>query len=208
MSKRFNSHLPAVLVLVALMLGACAPTGKTVKEGQVAGERPKVAVDAATEKLFRQGVTLMKAERFDDAAKVFEAVIAKNGQLAGPYVNLGIAYSQLDRNEEAERVLQQAIDTNPSFLSAYNELGIVYRKTGKFEQARGLYERALTVNPDYDKAHLNLGVLCDLYLQDLDCALKHYERYQQLAVEEDKQVAIWIADLQQRIGVARNETGG
>ncbi len=46
--------------------------------------------------------------------------------------------------------------------------------------------------------HHNLGVLCDLYLRDLDCALAHYRRYQTLTEENDRRVALWIADLSRR----------
>jgi hypothetical protein len=47
-------------------------------------------------------------------------------------------------------------------------------------------------------AHYNLGVLNELYLQRLDAALQHFERYQALA-GGDRQVEKWIADLKRRV---------
>ncbi|NIQ12143.1 MAG: hypothetical protein GWO23_22000, partial [Gammaproteobacteria bacterium] len=45
----------------------------------------------------------------------------------------------------------------------------------------------------------NLGILCDLYLNDLECALEHYEIYNG-ALPENKQVELWIVDLRVRLG--------
>jgi hypothetical protein len=58
--------------------------------------------------------------------------------------------------------------------------------------------KAVTASPDYALAHYNLGVLNELYLQRLDLALQHFERYQELS-GEDEQVSKWIADLKRRI---------
>ena len=58
--------------------------------------------------------------------------------------------------------------------------------------------KAVTVNPDYALAHYNLGVLNELYLQRLDVALEHFERYQELT-GDDEQVEKWIADLRRRV---------
>ena len=72
------------------------------------------------------------------------------------------------------------------------------RRDGNFLEAEAAYLKAVTVSPEYVLAHYNLGILNELYLQRLDVALQHFERYQQL-VESDKQVDKWIADLKRRV---------
>jgi tetratricopeptide (TPR) repeat protein len=66
-------------------------------------------------------------------------------------------------------------------------------------EAEAAYMKAVTADPDYALAHYNLGVLNELYLQRLDLALQHFERYQDLG-GDDEQVTKWIADLKRRLG--------
>jgi lipoprotein NlpI len=57
----------------------------------------------------------------------------------------------------------------------------------------------LDIDPNYAYAHLNYGILLDLYLGELENALAHYQKFQQLTPEEDKEVTKWIVDLERRI---------
>ena len=71
--------------------------------------------------------------------------------------------------------------------------------------ARLSYERALGVLPGYHFALRNLGVLCDLYLNDLECALQNYENYAEI-VSDEREVKIWIADIRNRLGASVEES--
>jgi Flp pilus assembly protein TadD len=120
-------------------------------------------------------------------------------ELSGPYLNLGIAYLRTDRTTEAEQAVRKALDLNPSNAQAYDLLGLIHREAGSFTAARQDYEQALKLDPLFADVHLNLAILLDLYLGQPQPALEHYERYQQLAGADDKQVALWIADLKKRL---------
>ena len=71
-----------------------------------------------------------------------------------------------------------------------------------FLEAEAAYLKAVTAEPQYALAHYNLGVLYELYLQRLDDALRHFERYQAL-YGEDPQVEKWITDLKRRVAANR-----
>ena len=93
-----------------------------------------------------------------------------------------------------------ALSLNPDYAPALNQKGLLLRRKGEFHEAEAAYLKAVTASPDYALAHYNLGVLNELYLQRLDAALQHFERYQEIE-GEDKQVTKWIADLERRLNV-------
>ncbi len=137
----------------------------------------------------------------DDRAAIeqLEALAADAPDFAAVHINLAIAYQRVDELDEAEQAVLRALELNPRHPVAQNELAIVYRRTGRFDEARVTYEKLLARYPDFHFARKNLAVLCDLYLADLTCALEHYRRYQALDPNDEK-VAIWIADLENRVG--------
>ena len=149
--------------------------------------------------------------RFDDANRALEAgdyeraiellleATEEAPHLAAAHINLGIAQARIDDLAAAEASLRKAIEANPRHPVAHNELGIVLRRMGRFEEARSSYESALALQPKFHHARKNLGILCDLYLSDPKCALKHYEMLLE-AVPDDERVAMWATDLRNRQG--------
>ena len=118
-------------------------------------------------------------------------------QVSAPYIDLGIAYGRSGDLDKGIASLERAVELNPRHPVAYNELGMLYRKKGDFAKARASYEKALQQSPQFHYARLNLAILCDLYLADVTCALDNYTAYQQ-TVPDDKNAAMWIADLRAR----------
>jgi Tfp pilus assembly protein PilF len=148
---------------------------------------------------FDNAVSLLNEENYEDAITLLEKVIEQSPGVSAPHINLGIAYQRTDKQEMAEAQFKAALSLVPGHPVTCNQYGLLCRKSGRFEQARALYEQALTAFPEYYPVHRNLGILCDLYLNDLPCALEHYEVYSRCA-PDDKQVKLWIADLRVRLG--------
>ena len=157
---------------------------------------------------FQHAISLMRAQRYVQAEALWIPIVASQDRSVLALLNLGITYSHLDKLVEAERSFRQVLEEDPSNAIAYNELGIVRRKTGRFHAAREAYEQALKLRPDYRLAHLNLGILCDLYLRNMDCAIRHYQAYQRYSGGEDPQVRQWIGDLMRRYPDRQWEAGG
>jgi len=184
-----------VVVAMAALLQACGTAPTT--PGTPGASTPVAVFD---ESAYQAALDLMKKDKYEEAASRLEELARSDSKRAGPYINLGIAYRKLEKLEEAKQALLVATERRDGNAIAWNELGIVYRKMGQFENARDAYKKSIRKRARYGKAYLNLGVLCDIYLEDLKCAMQNYKRYLDVSATKDKQVEIWLADVSRRAG--------
>lgn len=196
---------PAAALLIALLLAGCAagpspnPAGRPADDRNSSGSHENVEVDAEARSDFDAAMKHLKAGEYEKGTDLLNAVTQRSPGQAAPYINLAIAYEKTGNLAAAEENIKKALDIDPDHPVANTEYGLIYRKTGRFAEARKSYERALARYPGYLPARKNLGILCDIYLRDLECALKQYRIYG-AAVPDDKTVQIWIADLEKRLG--------
>jgi Tfp pilus assembly protein PilF len=167
------------------------------REGFIISEVSQM--DAASRRDFESAVALLNDQEYTKAIELLTKIIDQSPGVTAPYINIAMAYQQIDKPEQAEEYLKTAIGLVPGHPVACNEYGLLFRKSGRFTEARAIYEETLASFPDYYPVHRNLGILCDLYLNDLACALEHYEVYSQ-ALPDDRQVKLWISDLRARLG--------
>jgi len=159
----------------------------------------QLPLDANIQAFFQRGVDAMAKGDYDTAVESFTTVTRKVPKLSAAHVNLAIAYTRSDRDGMAEPILHEALRLVPGHPLASHEYGLLLRRAGRFGEAREIYEEALQHYPEYYPLRQNLGVLCDLYLDDADCAEEQLALYLK-AQPDDEQVKLWLAELQGRAG--------
>lgn len=184
-------------LLPGVMLAGCASSPPAEKNGNEVERIHFVEnrnVDPSTRHEFDTALQLLKDEHYDEGIKLLKKVVSASQNNSAPYINMAIAYEKLGKMDLAEESLKHALAINPDHPVANNEYALLLRKTGRYAEAKKRYEKILAKYPDFMPARKNLGILCDIYLNDKDCALKQYEIYSK-AHPEDKKVSLWIVDL-------------
>ena len=191
-SKNLTTPIRSMLIAFScsMLLNACTSTAPT--------KRADIPVAPQAQAEYQRAVLAMKSGQTKRAFNLFYSLSKKYPGFAGPQLNIGLLYLQSNYLSKAEKAFKQAIQINSDNAVGYNLLGIVYRRNGKFSEAKEAYQQALSKNAQYANAHLNLGILYDLYMNDLNRALHHYEQYQVFNGTTDKKVAQWITDLKRR----------
>ena len=188
------------LAALALLVSGCAQGPVKEDAGQDrAPLRVTENVDSDVRADFDAAMKFLKAENYEKGIELLTKLTQRTKTNTAPYINLAIAYQRIGNLSAAEENLKKAIALSPDHPIANHEFGLLYRRTGRFAEAKKSYERALEKSPSLLPARKNLAILCDLYLRDMECALKNYQLYSQ-AAPDDKTVQIWIADLQTRRG--------
>jgi Flp pilus assembly protein TadD len=159
-------------------------------------EQARISGEARAQ--YESALQLLGRERYEQGVALLLEVVERAPDVTAPYINLGIAYERLGDLERAEASFKKALALNPNHPVVHDELGLLYRETGRFAAARESYEKALAIHSGFHFAHRNLAILCDVYLDDLPCALTHYEAYSR-AEPDDQEVTKWIADLRNRM---------
>ncbi len=208
----------AALTLVLGILAGCATSAKVTQQpvtDQGPSQGPSVArledgrqgfvirenpsMDAESRHEFERTVVMMNEGKNDKAIELLAKVIERSPGVTAPHINIAVAYMRTNKLEPAEQHLKTALGLIPDHPVASNEYGLLLRRGGRFKEARKIYEKALASFPDYLPVHRNLGILCDLYLNDPECALTQFEIYSE-GLPSDAQVKIWIAELRIRLG--------
>ncbi|MCO6413140.1 MAG: tetratricopeptide repeat protein [Thiogranum sp.] len=189
----FSNRILACLAVAALLNGCGSVATRGESQDRV-NEPPSLPRD------YENALALMQSGNYPAAITALRGFIRKQPELAGPWLNLGIAYERNDEPDAAMEALATAIELNPDNAVAHQQLGILYRARGEFDAALDAYDRALKLNPGYALAHRNIGILYDLYLQQPALALDHYRKYVELTGDTDSDVNAWVADLERRLG--------
>lgn len=197
-SYSINNYLlcrTGTLLVLLAALTACSGNQPAKVEVQAGKQVAKASSGMHAD--FLVAMESIKSGKYEDAITLLDKVIAQSPKNPVPYINLALVYIKIEKLTLAEENLKLAIKIDPENPVANNEYAILYRKTGRFAEARQTYENILKKYPNFIMARKNLGILCDLYMNDKECALKQYTIYSGL-MPDDGIVKIWIADIQGR----------
>lgn len=218
----FSRALPgrAALLCLFVLLAGCAGSGEVRQQSGGAAEASRNeagvqvrqdgganeaisfyenrSIDRAVREDFEKALDLLRKQKYAEAIKLLQKVTQKT-QNSAPYINIALAYEMTGELGLAEDNLKRALAINPDHPATMNEYALLYRRSGRFAEARVLYESLLAKHPSFLPARKNLGILCELYLNDLRCALDQYQSYSG-ALPDDKEVKLWIIGLKQKTG--------
>jgi tetratricopeptide (TPR) repeat protein len=107
--------------------------------------------------LYNLGTAYELAGRFDDAAGVYQEILARNGVYEPALVGMGNVELAVGDLARAETAYSQAATDDPSDENADCNLGVVLVKEGKTDRAIQVLRRAIRIGPSDPTAYYDLG---------------------------------------------------
>ena len=104
-----------------------------------------------------QGLALVAAERFKEAALAFEQGIKIKPDDPDLHYHLGDAYVELGEVKKAVESYKRAIRYKADFALAYDKLGTAYRHQRDYKKAIEAYNESIRLDPKAPLTHYNLG---------------------------------------------------
>ena len=186
----YYTKLPSIVLL--LLLAGCSTSPSNLKPN---ANEDSASISDTEISLYRQAITDLSNSDLDKAEANFLKMSRAKPNLSGPWANLALIYIKQQQYEKADNAIKTALEKNPNMPQALNLAGVMAKREGRITEAQAFYEQAILNKPDYAIAHYNLALLFDIHLQDIAKALVHYQRYQLLTDDTDKNTAMWIKEL-------------
>ncbi|HEX4053801.1 MAG TPA: tetratricopeptide repeat-containing glycosyltransferase family protein [Tepidisphaeraceae bacterium] len=114
-----------------------------------------------TDALYLLGMILNAAQRYAEAAELFERAIAVNPRAAKYYANLAMAVGApgLGRIDEGIALYRKALTLEPKEAILWSNLGNELRAADRWQEGLDCYRKAVQLKPDFADAHCNLGAV-------------------------------------------------
>jgi len=199
----YHPNLKLCSIFLSVALASCqsvqAPKSVDIEPAVIKADIKEDAKKDDGLRVINIAIELVKDNQLDNAINILSRYLEANDDNRAK-LNLALIYFKTEQYDLAKDLLQaiQQTDSNNSIVLAH--LAIIARQEGNFKTSKTLYLQALE---DSDKAsiHLNYAILLDLYLNELNEALKHYTIYQDSGLAEQNAIPLdkWIADLNRRI---------
>jgi tetratricopeptide (TPR) repeat protein len=96
---------------------------------------------------------------------------------------LGNAYFDAERFQDASRWYEEALKLDPRNVSTSTDLGISYYYMNQPDRALAQFDQSLAIDPRHSKTLLNIGIVRAYAKDDLEGAVKAWQRVIELAPE-------------------------
>jgi tetratricopeptide (TPR) repeat protein len=166
-------------------------TGKT-------GQHKSPTLSPEERTSYQNAIDLIAAGNAEKATPLLNRLTQSYPGHFGSWLNLATAYYKQKKLPEAENALSKAKALNNT-PETYNLTGLMNTEKGEYTAAEKNYLSAIGLKNNYAEAHYNLALVHDLYYQDLENAIIHYEKYLSIVENNDKSVTKWVAELKQKI---------
>ena len=104
--------------------------------------------DADIDARLQEGIGLMEAQRFAEAAAVFSDVIRRAPAFAEGWNKRATVYYLMGELDRSLADCEEVIRRNPGHFGALSGFGLIYLQKDDLSHAAEYFEKALTVNPN------------------------------------------------------------
>ncbi len=143
-----------------------------------------LVADEDSLRLYDKGNILIKEEKFDEALRIFEELLAKYPEIYKVHLNTGTCYlkkGELDKAEaEFKLVLDKTLEKSGDYkkdpqvsMRAFAGLGEIYIQKEDFLTAQKYFSQALEISPEDETAAYNVGEIFFSH-QKIDEAIKYF----------------------------------
>lgn len=136
--------------------------------------------------LIQQAEVYEMEGRIEEAAAIYEKIVALRPNVATSYVNLALMKAQMMKLDETIQILEQGIEKIPDSEILLSRLGHTFMAVGRLKKALDAFDRVLKNNPRNFDAILGSAWMLDL-MGKRDESQAYYQRA--LAIEPENKFA-------------------
>ncbi len=144
---------------------------------------PKGVQSRGLTDLLQRALALHQARRLDEAAPLYERVLATDPRQPAANHLLGLVRLAQGRPADAVELIARAVESKPDEVQYLSNLGVALNAAGRNEEAVVVLQRAIGLNLEFAEAFSNLGMALRA-LNRLDDAVSAYRRAVRLRPSE------------------------
>jgi tetratricopeptide (TPR) repeat protein len=126
-----------------------------------------------------EAIKLHSAEKFEDAKRIYLAVLKSAPNHTEVLTLLATLYFQLDNLESSQLHFEKALNLDNTNVLTLHNYGLLLAKLNRFDDALQSINAALALNPQYEEAYKNKVILLkkmgeqDAIIETYQCAVSH-----------------------------------